>query len=333
LGNDHLWPIDKVWRFHAGGGPFGSLAIFTEALNQRYGEATGVEDYARKSQLMTYDGERAMFEAYGRNKFNSTGVIQWMMNNAWPSLIWHLYDYYLRPAGGYFGAKKACEPLHLQYSYDDRSVVVVNSYLRAFQGLKAIARIYNFDMTEKFSREVNLDVPPNSSRRLFDLPEPGGLSSTYFVKLTLEDASGKLLSSNFYWLSIQPDTLGKPRPGSSWYYTPTKRFADFTALSSLPPVKVQLSAASESEGADEVTRVSLENPSKSLAFFIRLKVERGPGGPEILPVLWQDNYLSLLPGERREVSASYAARLLRGAQPTVEIEGWNVRRQAVGPAQ
>ncbi len=69
---------------------------------------------------MTYEGERAMFEAYGRNKYTSTGVVQWMLNNAWPSIIWHLYDWYLRPGGGYFGTKKACEPLHVQYSYDDQ---------------------------------------------------------------------------------------------------------------------------------------------------------------------------------------------------------------------
>ena len=68
-----------------------------------------------------------MFEAYGRNKYTSTGVIQWMLNNAWPSMIWHLYDYYLDAGGGYYGTKKACEPVHVQYSYDDHSVYVVNS--------------------------------------------------------------------------------------------------------------------------------------------------------------------------------------------------------------
>ena len=98
-------------------------------------------DYERKSQAMAYDAERAMFEAYSRNKYGSTGVIQWMLNNAWPSLIWHLYDYYLQPAGGYFGAKKACEPLHVQYSYDDRSVVVVNSTYVDVSGLSVTAKL------------------------------------------------------------------------------------------------------------------------------------------------------------------------------------------------
>jgi exo-1,4-beta-D-glucosaminidase len=73
-----------------------------------------------------YEAHRAMMEVYGRNKYTSTGIIQWMLNNAWSSMIWHLYDWYLRPRGSYFGVKKACEPLHLQYSYDERLAFPVN---------------------------------------------------------------------------------------------------------------------------------------------------------------------------------------------------------------
>ena len=106
VGKDHLWPIDDTWNYHAGGGAFKDIHVFTDALNARFGPATSAEDYALKSQLQTYEGVRAMYEAYSRNKYESTGVIQWMLNNAWPSMIWHLYDFYLRPGGGYFGAKK-----------------------------------------------------------------------------------------------------------------------------------------------------------------------------------------------------------------------------------
>jgi exo-1,4-beta-D-glucosaminidase len=283
-----------------------------------------VEDFAKKAQVMTYDGERAMFEAYARNKYDSTGVIQWMMNNAWPSMIWHLYDYYLRPGGGYYGAKKACEPLHIQYSYDDRSVVVVNSFYREFKGLTATAKIYNLDFVEKFSRQAVLDIAPDGSKRAFTLPALPDLTSVYFVKLTLADASGKPVTSNFYWLATQPDTLGEAKDGSDWYYTPTKQFADFTALNTLPPVDLKVSAKSDHNGNEEVTRVSVENPGKALAFFVHLKVNQGDSGEEILPVLWQDNYFSLLPGEKREVSATYAAAQLHGAKPVVELNGWNV---------
>jgi len=322
---EHLWPIDDYWSYHAGGGPFKSLGLFTDALNQRYGPATNVEAYAQKAQVMTYDGERAMFEAYARNKYDSTGVIQWMMNNAWPSMIWHLYDYYLRPGGGYFGAKKACEPLHIQYSYDDRSVVVVNGFYQDYKGLTAAAKIYNLDMTEKFSQSTNLDLPADGVRRAFILPSPADLSSVYFVKLTLEDGAGHPVSSNFYWLSTRPDTMGEPKEGSDWYYTPTKQVADLTALNSLPTVELKVSARSERRGNETITHVTIGNPSQSLAFFVRLKVDAAGTGEEILPVIWEDNYFSLLPGEQRDVAATCAAGPLSGAPPAVEVSGWNVK--------
>ena len=229
LPKEHLWPIDEFWNFHAGGGEFRNINVFTEALNARYGAATSVEDYALKSQAMTYDGQRAMFEGYARNKYLSTGVIQWMMNNAWPSMIWHLYDYYLRPAGGYFGTKKACEPVHIQCSYDDHSIVVVNGLYRQLTNMKAALRVYNLDMTEKFSWERVFDAEPDSVTRLVTLPKIEGLSTTYFLRLSLVDPAGKALSSNFYWLSTKSDVLDEAK--TTWFYTPQKSFADFTALS------------------------------------------------------------------------------------------------------
>jgi len=316
---DHLWPIDDFWSYHAGGGPFKHLDIFTEAMTKRLGAAANVEDYARKAQLMAYDGERAMFEAYGRNKFNSTGVIQWMMNNAWPSMIWHLYDYYLRPGGGYFGAKKACEPLHIQYSYDDRSVVVVNGYYQEFKNLKATAEIFNLDASQKFSQQTNLDAGANSSTRILTLPVPDGLSPTYFVRLALEDDKGQTWSRNFYWLSTQAETLGEPKENSDWYYTPTRQFADFTALSNLPPAELKVSARRVKP--EQTTLVYLWNPGRTPAFFVRLKVMHAEG-EEILPALWEDNYISLMPGEKREISVRCAP------QPrAVEAQGWNTARQ------
>jgi exo-1,4-beta-D-glucosaminidase len=334
LPKEHLWPIDDVWGYHAGGGPFRSLKIFTDALDNRLGTATNAEDYAQKAQVMAYDGERAMFEAYARNKYDSTGVIQWMMNNSWPSMIWHLFDWYLRPGGGYFGVKKACEPVHIQYSYDDASIAVVNSYYQDFKNLKASATVYNLDGSQVWSHKAALDLPADGSVRAFTLPDPSasGFSPVYFVKLTLDDSSGKRLSSNFYWLSTKPDTLGEPKDGSDWYYTPTKQYADFTALNTLPPVELNVSATSRSRGADEVTEVRLNNPGNALAFFVRLKVNQSKSGDEMLPVIWQDNYVSLLPGEERTITATYSRDLLNGDAPVVEVSGWNVKPATV-PSQ
>ena len=322
VGKDHLWPIDEVWDYHAGGGVFKDLHVFTDALSARFGPATGVEDYVLKSQLQTYEGVRAMYEAYSRNKYTSTGVIQWMLNNAWPSMIWHLYDFYLRPGGGYFGAKKAMESLHPVYGYDDRSVWVVSSQYEDAMGLKLTAKVLNLDMSEKFSREAALDATADSTNKILTLPEIDGLSPTYFLVLRLHDSSGKLVGSNFYWLSTKPETFDWEK--STWYTTPTASYADYTALSQLPKVKLKVQDHTERKGDEAITHVTLENPSQSLAFFVRLKVNKGKNGDEILPVLWQDNYISLLPGEKREVTATYRTQELGAAQPAVEVSGWNV---------
>ena len=142
LSPDKLWPMNATWDYHTGGGKYKSLAVMNRAMSHIYGSPGGLEDYTRTADAMQYDAERAMFEAYGRNKYNSTGVVQWMLNNAWPSLIWHLYDYYLQPGAGYYGAKKANEPVHAQYSYDDRTVAVVNSLFVPVSGLHVRADVY-----------------------------------------------------------------------------------------------------------------------------------------------------------------------------------------------
>jgi exo-1,4-beta-D-glucosaminidase len=347
LPEDHLWPIDSWWEYHAGG-MSRTLKVFTEALNHRYGAATSLEDYSRKAQVQAYEAHRAMMEAYGRNKYTSTGIIQWMLNNAWPSMIWHLFDWYLRPGGSYFGVKKACEPLHVQYSYDDHSIVVVNSYYRSFPAVKVTARVYNLDASERFSNSASVDIGADSSTRVFTLPEIRDLSSTYFVSLKLE-SSDKLASSNFYWLSTTRETIDWGRaadqePNSQYQssiWAPTETFADYTALNTLPQVDLHVTAQSRRSDTEGFTTVTLHNPSQSVAFAIRLKVERATSGrvsysegapdDEVLPLLWQDNYFSLLPGETREVSATYNTKDLRGSVPVVAVEGWNVRTYTVQP--
>jgi exo-1,4-beta-D-glucosaminidase len=322
---DHLWPIDEVWNYHSGGERFTTVNVFTDGLNRRYGQATSLDDYERKAQAMTYDGERAMFEAYGRNKYTSTGVIQWMLNNGWPSLIWHLYDYYLVPAGGYFGTKKAMEPVHVQYSYDDNSVAVVNSTYEALKGMKVSAKIYNIDAQEKASHDVTLDLSADSSIKAFDLPKVDGLSKTYFLRLQLNDAEGRVVSDNFYWLSTKADTLNWAKRQDT-VYTPQAEFGDLTGLNSLPSVK--LTANSDSRQA--LMQVHVSNPSNAIAFMVHLRVTRGKDGEDATPIFWQDNYFSLLPGEHRTVTAKLDPAALEGKEPVVVLDGWNVDAVVVG---
>ena len=321
---DKLWPINEVWDFHAGGGFFQNIEIFARALEARYGKAKDVADFAWKSQAMTYEGQRAMFEAYGRNKYRSTGVIQWMLNNAWPSLIWHLYDYDLRPAGGYFGTKKALETVHVQFSYDDRTVAVVNGTQEARRGLKVIAQVYDTSMKERFSREADVEAGADGVVPAFAIPEVPGISTTYFLNLKVLAGSGEVVSRNFYWLSTKPDVPDFHK--TEWYYTPLASFADFTALQELP--KVELRASLDLQEGNTAGRVEIENPGPGLAFLVRFRL-LGGGGKEILPVLWEDNYFSLLPGEKRTVMVRVRRNDLSENQPVLAVDGFNVSPQTV----
>jgi exo-1,4-beta-D-glucosaminidase len=318
---DKLWPINEFWEFHAGGGQFKNIKVFSRALEARYGKIKDLSDLTWKSQLMTYEGERAMFEAYGRNKYKSTGVIQWMLNNAWPGLIWHLYDYHLRPAGGYFGSKKALELLHVQYSYDDRTIAVVNGKQEAFQGLKVVAKAYDTSMNEKYAHEEVVDVAADGVAKSFAIPELAD-TTTYFLNLQLFSASGELISRNFYWLSSKQDVLDFSK--SEWYYTPQSDFADFTGLQELPAAKLNAYYSVNPEKDDVAAFVTVENPGKGLAFAVRLRLLKGKDGGEILPAFWDDNYFALLPGEKRTVTVKVRKTDLPGVKPVVAVDGFNV---------
>jgi exo-1,4-beta-D-glucosaminidase len=177
-------------------------------------------------------------------------------------------------------------------------------------------------MTEKFSREETVNAAADSTAKIFELPDIQGLSPTYFLHLTVQDSQGKIVGSNFYWLSTTHETIDWEKAND--VATPTATYADFTALKQLPKVKLNVGSASTRKGKDEITTVRLQNPSKDLAFFVRLKVNKGQGGDEVLPVLWEDNYVSLLPGETRQITARYHASDLGNATPVVEVGGWNV---------
>jgi len=210
--------------------------------------------------------------------------------------------------------------VHVQYSYDDNSIAVINGTSESLRGMHVIAKLYNLDATEKASKDAALDLAPDSSTKAFALPKVEGLTSTYFLRLQMHSASGKLVSDNFYWLSTKLDTLAWDKRNDT-VYTPQKDFADLTGLATLPTVKLDASASRASDGA---VRVAVKNSGSGIAFMVHLRVTGGKGGDDITPIFWDDNYFSLLPGESREISAHYNAAAANGKDPVVELDGFNV---------
>jgi exo-1,4-beta-D-glucosaminidase len=325
---EHLWPIDEFWEFHCGLNEFDNLNHYQQAIMRRYGKPAGVEEFAVKAQVLNYELMRPMFEAFRANKGAATGIIQWMLNAAWPKMYWQLYDKYLMPTGAFYAARKACEPLHLLYNYGDRGIYIVNDHLSAFRNLKATIRIFNINSAEVFKTTFTLDAEPESSAKIFELPELENISTTYFLDLRLNDEKNIEIGSNFYWLSTRPDVLDYDTKVEPWpYYTPSKKYADMTALNSLPPARIKVKHCVEINGEQTKMTATLQNAGEKITFFIELKILNKKTGETILPVFWEDNYVSLLPGEKRTTEASFPAIK---DQAILTIDGWNLENISRG---
>jgi exo-1,4-beta-D-glucosaminidase len=332
---DTLWRNPSAPQYHRSqSSTFAGLKIFGDAMTGRYGKASGLTDFVRKAQLAQYENVRAEFESHNRNFTDasnpSTGLIYWMLNSGWTSLHWQLFDYYLDQNGAYYGAKKANEPLHIQYSYDNRSVVVVNQNHSPATNLTAVVKLYNTDGTEKFAQtRTKLSVGGDGAKATaLTIPAVSGLSTTYLAKLVLTNASGQEVSRNVYWLSTKPDVIDWDN--AEWYYAPTSAYANLKGLTDLARVTVGATATS-TNGPDgtTTTKVTLRNTSsgKVPAFYVDTHVMAN--GAPVLPIRWNDNAVSLWPGESLTLTATYRTADLHGATPSIRVDGWNSGTQTV----
>ncbi|MBK3644103.1 exo-beta-D-glucosaminidase [Streptomyces sp. MBT33] len=336
---DTLWKDPSAKQYHRSpSSTFGTLKLYDDALTGRYGAPTGLTDYVRKAQLAQYENVRAQFEAYERNATDaakpSTGVVYWMFNSGWTSLHWQLMDRYLDQGGAYFGAKKANEPLHVQYSYDDRSVVVVDNRHTAASGLNVRATLFDPDGTQRYDKTVTgVNVHGDGAHTTaLTLPSSvSGLAKTYLLRLTLTDGSGKEVGRNVYWLSTEPDTLDWAH--TDWYYTPTTGYADLKGLASMAQVPVSATASTVSSAGTSTTTVTLRNTgggrTPSLLTDVHLVDARGR---PVLPVRWSDNEVSLWPGESVTLTARYRTADLHGSAPRLRVSGWNTPEHTVPAA-
>ncbi|HEY9818086.1 MAG TPA: hypothetical protein V6D20_20120 [Candidatus Obscuribacterales bacterium] len=204
-----MWPVNAVWDWHCGNpeGLFYNLRYFLPPLAARYGNSTSAAQLLYRAQLATYESHRAMFEAYSRNKYTSTGVIQWMFNNAWPENIWHLFDSYMTQPSTYWATKKANENFHLMYSYNDHSIWFVNSLYKAVEGLSASLETRHF-VNGSLIEQQNISVAggPDSTAQVAQLHAPPPHVEVFLVVLSLYKGDA-LLTDNWYWVANPMDKL------------------------------------------------------------------------------------------------------------------------------
>jgi exo-1,4-beta-D-glucosaminidase len=329
---ESLWPIDKkYWEYHTGRNQFTTLDRYRKALSSRYGESSSVEEFAYKSQVSNYEVMRPMFEAFVAHKPVSTGLIQWKLNSAWPDMIWQLYDSYLQPNGSFYGVRKACNPLHAIYRYGFDDIYLANEDLNDAEALTVKIRAFDLKSKEIFVDEWKGDIKSNTSEFIYKLPEIKGLTPVWFLDLRVYDKENQEVDNNLYWLSTKKDILDyNAAKKLSWaFYTPTKQFADYTALNQLPKVKMNFDYQfTKGDESGEIT-LKVKNSADAIAFFLFMDVVDQQTGKPILPIFWDDNYVTLLPGEERTYRAKYFLRNSGGEKPVIKVNGWNVDKVIV----
>ena len=338
---DHVWPPDDYWYFHAGGNEGGNntLANIRRAIDQRYGPTDSADELAKKAQLAYYEDVRAQYEAYATHWSNRKMVMHWMMNSPWPSFFGHLFDYYFKQGGGYFGAKKAMRPVSVVWDYyatADRStaqVYAVNQTAEPLRHVNVSVAFYNVDGTRKYVNETkDIEVAPYSSLVAMSVARISGLSSTYFVRCRMSAADGSVLADNTYWESTTDDDLGSPK-NDDQFTTKLVKWADLTALDTMPRSEVRIASVISAANGESTAKITLTNRTNHIAFFLRAEVTKGADGEEVLPITYGDNYITLYPHEARTLAAKFATSALDGGRASLRVEGYNVVKKIVPPSQ
>ncbi len=325
---DKLWPINDTWFFHAGAIENTNVLMNVQrAVDRRYGPSSGVEEFVRKAQVAHYENTRAQFEDFAANGWaNHKMTLYWMLNSHWPSFYGHIIDYYLSPGGAYYGAKKGLRPVSVvfdSYATGDHSqakIVVFNQSPADVHGLRVRVRVYDLNGRVLDDRSAdNIQVSFNGTTQVTALPRYAQSTPVFFVRCQLFDSAGTLLAENTYWQSQKDDDMGD-RKNDSAFDLKQDSWADMTALNTMTPVQLELSAHQSTTESGTKVAIRLHNPSERIAFFERAAVSATENGDEILPIRYDDNYITVYPGETAEIHAT----LSKTAEPRwVRLEGYN----------
>ena len=286
---ESLWPLSDVWDYHctASSSDMNSTKVLQEVINNLYGGFDGLEDFVRKAHAVDYDGTRAMFEAFRVRVPKATGIVQWMLNSAWPSLYWQQYDWYGVPTAGYYGTKKACEPVQLLFDYATRKVYAVNESAEAKE-LKATVKVFDAASKPIGTETKAVKVGYREVVPVFDLKRYDG--KPHFVALALTDGDTPV-ADNFYVLPAKDNEYDWKK--TNWYITPITAYSDLAFAFNQPKAEVEMTV--------EGNQVTLKNKSDVIAYMNILKAKDADGNL-VVPAFWSDNFFPLLPGETRTVT-------------------------------
>jgi hypothetical protein len=306
-GDQPAWPIGPVWNYHdwcpAGGQ---SSDGYRNALEARLGKATDLDDFCTKAQFINYESMRAIYESYNHTLWNqSSAVLIWMSHPAWMSTTWQTYDYDFEVNGSFFGAQKACEPVHVQAMLSDWAVDAINQTAAPIAGATVTATSYDLSGKQLGDTQTNrVDLPASTAVPVFTAAWPDNAPPLHLLRLELRDAAGKLLSDNTYWRYQKAE--------------------DMQSLNSISPTTLSVDAGARADGSQTVVTAKITNSGSTVAPMVTLSLRRAGDDARVLPVFPSDGNFWLLPNESRTVTLECATSDLKGAAPEVRVSAYHV---------
>lgn len=321
---ESMWPQNDEWGQHdytMQGAQRGDS--FNKIIEKAFGKMQSARQFTALAQGQNYEGYRAMYESGSKDRL---GLLIWMSHPCWPSMTWQTYDYYFEPTAAFFGVKKACEPLHIQWNASTRNMEVVNLNKEIQGALKAQCRVLDMHGRQVAYYESSINTQPDTTVVCNPIAVPAIDGTVYYLKMTLRDAADSVLSDNFYICATDEGNL--------------------QALNDLPAVMLK----KEIRWHGNTATLTLTNETATPALLNRIQLKglhvqsmakdngvqatmNGYGETvaedQILPVDYSDNYFHLLPGEQKTVTVSWKEEDTHGRKPILEVSGLNVKRHVL----
>ena len=295
LPEKNWWPINNMWAIHDY--QWGRSEKFTNSITARFGAPASMDDYSRRAQLLNYESAKAMFECLQSNQ--GSGVLLWMSQAAWPSMICQLYDHYFEYTASYFAVKKACRPIHVLYDPRNSEIRLANNAAGKLKSAVVKAILYNLKGEKIGEQKVDISVNPTSAKSCFVLNKPKN-NELQFLKLEAT-IDNKQVIDNFYWLSDTDEQC--------------------LALNNIPKVNLEIKQKVLIEKNEVKVTVVLQNNTSNVSLLNKLKIKTA-NGESVLPVFFSDNYVSLVPGESKTITLSFENKAAF-QQAVLNIESWN----------
>jgi beta-galactosidase/beta-glucuronidase len=304
FGSDHLWPIDSVWGLHDFCNSAQGSNAWLNYIANSYGTYNSAKEFSDLSQLVNYENHKALFEAVYARAGN--GMLMWMSQSAWPSTVWQTYDYYNELNGGWYGIRKANQPVNAIFDPRDNSVILSNATNSTLTNAQVEVEVFNLAGQLVDSASVVTSREPGAASRALAVPAAPEAGAVRLLRTHVR-VGGEEIASNTYWTN--PSNYGR--------YQDLRDLAEATVS-----VSATHTGTRPEDGWEKIAVAITNTATDAPAFMTRIK-GMNEDGEQILPLVMDDNYLTIMPGETVTVEGYYDPAALGGTETWISVEALN----------